>query len=184
LLERAGFIVRCEPSGCEELILHDSPRELALANAEIKGRTVSARFPGEVILAADTIVILDGRIFGKPLDLADAEKMLAALSDRTHEVVTGVYIRRDDRAVRFSETTRVRFRPFARPEIADYFRDIDPLDKAGAYAAQEDRGRLIECIEGSFSNVVGLPLERVAASLAQHFNITPPGAGYPVPVRH
>ncbi|CAN5685193.1 hypothetical protein BH09VER1_BH09VER1_03470 [soil metagenome] len=121
------------------------------------------------MLGADTLVSLDDRVFGKPADLAEAHSMLEALCGRVHEVLTGVCLVRDQKMCRFVESTRVKFRPRDEVDFDAYFRHVHPLDKAGAYAAQEDEGRLIECIEGSLSNVVGLPIERVLQTIQDHF---------------
>lgn len=132
---------------------------------------VAARFPNRVVLGADTVVSLDNKTFGKPRDLAEARSMLLALSGRIHEVLTGVcLVHRDgEKMCRFVESTRVKFRPSDAIDLDAYLASIEPLDKAGAYAAQEDEGRLIEQLEGSMSNVIGLPVERVLATLAEHF---------------
>ncbi len=172
LLEANGLGVECDPADVEELIAHDGhPSELALANAELKSRVVSSRRPADLVIGADTIVVLDGEIFGKPRDLPHAEEILSRLAGRVHEVITGVCIIRWEQhaMVKFSETTRVKFRPLDAAAIRAYLETIDPLDKAGAYAAQNDGGRIIDCVEGSFSNVVGLPVERTLAALTDHF---------------
>jgi len=172
LLAEAGIVAVCEPTDVEELTeLDGAPTGLAISNAERKAMAIALERPAEVVLGADTIVVLDGEIFGKPRDLADAEAMLARLAGRAHEVITGVCLVEWGRPVivKFSETTRVRFRPLSPAQVCDYLTSIDPLDKAGAYAAQDDGGRIIECVEGSFSNVVGLPVERVREALTQHF---------------
>lgn len=173
LLAEAGITALCEPADVEELAeLDGPPAGLAIANAELKAMAVAMSRPAEVVLGADTVVLLDGEIFGKPRDLAQAEEMLGRLAGRTHEVITGVCLVEwaKPAIVKFSETTRVRFRPLTAGEIRDYLASIDPLDKAGAYAAQEDGGRIIECVEGSFSNVVGLPVERTREALARSFD--------------
>lgn len=172
LLAAAGVSVTCDPADVEELtVTEDPPATLALTNAELKAMAVALARPDEIVLGADTIVILDGEIFGKPRDLAHAAEMLGCMAGRIHEVVTGVVVVRwtDRRMVKFSETTRVRFRPLDAAQISAYLASIDPMDKAGAYAAQDDGGRIIECVEGSFSNVVGLPVERVVETLETHF---------------
>ena len=126
---------------------------------------------GDVVLGADTVVLLDGRILGKPRDLEDATRMLRLLSGRIHEVLTGVCMLRGRTVMQcsFVESTLVAFRPFDEAMIDAYLKDINPLDKAGSYAAQEDRGRLIERIEGSMDNVIGLPVARVIEALELHF---------------
>lgn len=161
-----------EPADVEELTEFDGPPAgLALANAEMKTTIVALRRPDDVVLGADTIVTLDGEVFGKPRDRAHAEGMLARLSGRVHEVITGVCVMAWNRhvEVKFIESTRVKFRALSPEQIRDYLASIDPLDKAGAYAAQEDNGRLIECVEGSFTNVVGLPMERTLEALRGRF---------------
>ena len=167
LLEEAGYSVRCEVSGADELE-DDSlaPAALALENASRKARIVAGRFPDELVIAADTVVAMDGIFYGKPTDMEDAFRMISKLSGKTHEVVTGVVIHfpggeKSD----FAESSLVTFRPLGPDEIRSYLASIHPLDKAGAYAAQDDDGRIIERIEGSVTNVIGLPMESLAAVL-------------------
>jgi septum formation protein len=171
LLGGVGFEVIIRPADVEELTGGLSPRDLVLANAEMKALSVAAVTAGDLVLGADTIVVLDGEILGKPRDRAHAAEMLSRLGGRVHEVLTGVCMLRGGTASRcsFVESTRVSFRALDRETIADYLDDIDPLDKAGAYAAQEDQGRLIERIEGSLENVIGLPVARVLEVIETHF---------------
>jgi septum formation protein len=171
LLLTAGIHVFMEPADIEELLVHDSPRSLVQENADLKAMAVARRFPGEIVLGADTIVVIDGDILGKPRDHNHAASMLGRLSGRTHEVLTGVCILRGggNERCRFVESTYVRFRNLGEETINSYLKEINPLDKAGSYAAQEDRGRLIESIEGSMDNVIGLPVQRVLEALARHF---------------
>lgn len=167
LLAEAGIPCEIQTPQVEELSGGLSARELCLANASLKAHEVAARFPNRVVLGADTVVSLDGEIFGKPANLDDAFRMLEALCGRVHEVLTGVCLWHEGsrRLSQFVESTRVRFRPRAEVDLEAYLSSINPLDKAGAYAAQEDEGRLIECLEGLASNVVGLPVERVVEIL-------------------
>jgi len=171
LLGGVGFEVIIRPADVEELTGGLSPRDLVLANAEMKALSVAAVTPGDLVLGADTIVVLDGEILGKPRDLSHAAEMLSRLSGRIHEVLTGVCLLRGGAVSRcsFVESTRVSFRALDERIIADYLAEIDPLDKAGAYAAQEDQGRLIEQIEGSLENVIGLPVGRVLEAIETHF---------------
>lgn len=181
LLESAGVHPVIAPSDIEELVEHpESPRHLAMENAQLKARALASKYPVDVILAADTIVVLHGKIFGKPGNLDEASQMLSALSGETHEVVTAVCIMCQSvpAVVQFEEVTRVRFRVLSEADIDNYLRKIDPLDKAGAYAAQEDEGRIIECVEGSMSNVIGLPLERTMSAIQTHFPELLSTAGY------
>jgi septum formation protein len=170
-LQAAGFDVVIRPSDVDELTEGLAPRELVVANAERKALHVAAERRGELILGADTVVVLDGEILGKPRDLNHASEMLGRLSGRVHEVLTGVcLVRGGSRKVcLFVESTRVSFRSLDDALIGTYLAEIDPLDKAGAYAAQDDRGRLIEQIEGSLENVIGLPVTRVIEAIGQHF---------------
>lgn len=161
LLEGAGYTVTCEVSGAEEIEdLSFSPSALALENAWRKARPVAAKFPGETVVAADTVVALEGRFFGKPASPDDAFRMLTELSGRTHEVVTGVALCRPHQPeTSFAVSSLVTFRPLREEGIRAYLAEIHPYDKAGGYAAQDDGGRIIAGIEGSVTNVIGLPLE-------------------------
>ncbi len=144
---------------------------LVTANARSKALEVAARFPGSVVIGADTLVWLDGNALGKPSDLDEARRMLQGLAGRVHEVVTGVHLVRMEprQQVEFHEVTRVRFRPFGRETIEAYLSAVEVMDKAGAYALQEQGEMIVEAVEGSRSNVVGLPVERTLAALTHHF---------------
>jgi len=122
--------------------------------------------PGEVVLAADTTVALAGSILGKPIDAADAAVMLRALSGRTHQVHTGIAVVGPAGSASSVTTTRVTFRDLTSAEIAGYVATGDPLDKAGSYGIQGDAGRFVATVDGSLSNVVGLPMAQTAALLA------------------
>ncbi len=166
LLKEAGFQVEVDVSGAEEIEDHSlTPDNLALENARLKWRAIAARRPDDYILAADTVVWLGGRFYGKPADLAEARQMLASLLGRTHEVVTGVVVGRLSGCVEFAEHSMVTFHDLNAESIESYLESINPLDKAGGYAAQDDGGRLIAKIEGSVSNVIGLPMERLGEVL-------------------
>ena len=172
LLTEAGIPFEVRPAYIEELSDPElSGRELCLINAESKALEVASRFPAHIVLGADTVVALDNRTFGKPRDLDEARTMLESLCGRVHEVLTGVCLlhRDTNKMCRFVESTRVKFRPREAVDLDAYLASVNPLDKAGAYAAQEDDGRLIEQLEGLLSNVVGLPVERVSAALHEHF---------------
>ena len=148
---------------------HLSPVEAGLLNAYRKARIIAKKFPDALIVGADTEVVLGRRVFGKPHDLAAAHAMLADLEGREHQVITGVcllHLRRHRQKL-FSVTTRVRFKPLRADEIAAYLALINPLDKAGAYAIQEHGDKIVAKIDGSFSNVVGLPVEQLREELKQ-----------------
>ncbi len=121
---------------------------------------------GETLLTADTVVILNGEVMGKPKDAAEAKEMLLKLSGHTHHVVTGVSITTREKQVSFSDTTAVTFRDLTDEEIDYYIEHYKPFDKAGAYGVQEWIGYIgVTRIEGSFYNVMGLPVERVYEAL-------------------
>ncbi len=157
------------PSTATELAEEQlSPRELCQLNAHRKARAVAQRFPDALVLAADTLVFLGREIFGKPANPAEAHRMLARLQGRTHQVITGVSLihwRRHRERI-FAVNTEVRFRSLNAEQVSDYLARIDPLDKAGGYAIQEHGELIVQEISGSYSNVVGLPVERVREVLA------------------
>jgi septum formation protein len=138
--------------------------------AREKALAVARERPVAWVLAADTVVEIDGVLLGKPSDPAAARAMLARLSGRTHRVWTGLALVAPGGVVRLDEAvvTRVRFHPLSAEAIDDYVATGEPLDKAGAYAVQGAGGRFVERVEGSYSNVVGLPLEVVGPALAAH----------------
>ncbi len=144
-----------------------SPHELCQLNAHRKTRVVAKRNLDSLVLGSDTLVFLEREIFGKPRDLAEAHRMLLQLQGRTHQVITGVclmHLRTHHERI-FAVSTDVTFRSLTKNQIADYLAKIKPLDKAGAYAIQDHGELIVEKISGSFSNVVGLPLERLKTEL-------------------
>jgi septum formation protein len=168
LLREAGVSFDVVPADVPEL--HDpafTARELSQFNAHRKARLISRRFPDRLVLGADTLVALGARIYGKPADSGEAFQMISELQGQTHEVVTGVCLLQEGaaRECLFVEGTAVTFRPLAPADIRDYLDRIHPLDKAGAYAIQEHGDRIVAGILGSYANVVGLPVERVAEVL-------------------
>lgn len=145
------------------------PRRLCELNAQRKAMLVAERYPNHLILGADTLVFLDNEPLAKPVDLDHARRMLGQLSGRVHEVITGVCLLHQaaNRLRLFAETTRVRFRNLTPESIDAYLAQVHVLDKAGAYAAQDHGHLILDTIEGSFSNVVGLPQESLRVALAQ-----------------
>lgn len=144
-----------------------SPAELVQHNAVLKARAVASLHPDRLILAADTVVSFQGRVFGKPKDMDEAVRMLAELNNQEHEVYSGVCLasHSSTQEVVFVETTKVRFKNLSSDERLAYLNRIGPLDKAGAYAAQDDRNEIISSISGSLTNVIGLPMESLQAAL-------------------
>jgi septum formation protein len=138
----------------------EKPEDYVRRLAEEKALAIDAR-PDETVLAADTTVVIDGEILGKPADAADARRMLALLSGRRHEVLTGIAIRRGDDLIRDWAATEVWFATMSDHEIEQYVASGEPMDKAGAYAIQGLACKHIEKIEGCYFNVVGLPIALV-----------------------
>jgi len=168
LLRQLGVEFKIVPSEAAE-IHHDqlTAREVSQINAYRKARTVAKKFPDALVLGADTLVSLDSALFGKPSNLEEAYQMLERLQGRTHEVVTGLCLLhlRNHRQKVFSESTSVTFLALDAIKIRRYFTKVNPLDKAGAYAIQEEGDMIVEKIAGSYSNVVGLPVERLKVEL-------------------
>ncbi len=134
-----------------------------LENARLKAEAVAAENPRAIVIGADTVIRFGNETIGKPADLEDAKAILAKLSGRTHDVVTGVCVRcvENDMLVRFEEATHVTFRTLTPEMIDKYMKAVNVLDKAGAYAIQEHGDDIIEGIDGSLTNVIGLPVERL-----------------------
>ncbi len=157
----------------EELVTSEQgPADLVLRNAEIKAEVAAVQHPGRWVLAADTIVVIDGDILGKPENMQAAWAMLGRLSGREHEVYTGVVLCRAHAAEIEKElcrvvTSRVRFRLLTLQEIQRYCEHVDPLDKAGGYGIQERREWIIEEWTGSLTNIMGLPSEELEPHLRQ-----------------
>jgi septum formation protein len=168
LLRELGVAFEIIPGQAEEL--HPeflTPGEISQINAHRKARWVGHRHPESFIIGADTIVCLGDRIFGKPADMDKAVQFLSTLSGQTHTVVTGVCLLapRAHRQKSFAVVTSVKFRSLGLDQIRAYLSKVNPLDKAGAYGIQEEGELIIESISGSFSNVMGLPLERLREEL-------------------
>lgn len=158
------------PGNAQEVLYEFlSPMEICQLNAHRKARAIAKKIPDALVLGADTLVFLDGEILGKPRDRAEAGNMLLRLQGRTHQVVTGVSLihLRTHRERLFAVSTRVRFHPLDAAQIQQYLDKINPLDKAGAYAVQEHGDAIVAEIQGSYSNVVGLPIERLQQELDQ-----------------
>lgn len=163
ILRNAGISFVVQVANIEEKVLEgESPRECAERLAREKARAVAARRPGDFVLGADTIVVVDGEILGKPRDAEDAARMLRLLSGRSHEVITGVCLIAPDGAENVqSEGTLVAMSAIGDREIQAYIQTGEPMDKAGAYAIQGMASRWIPRIEGDYFNVVGLPMALV-----------------------
>ena len=172
LLQQVGIVIRQQVAEIDETPLNNEAAEdyvvrLALEKARaVRQHSVDERLP---VLGADTAVVVDGRLLGKPENLAHAREMLQLLSAREHQVMSAVALVRGREAVRLS-VSRVWFRPLGKNEIDDYWRTGEPQDKAGAYAIQGVGAIFIERLEGSYTGVMGLPLYETS-QLLQDFGI-------------
>ena len=170
LIREAGFDVQVIPADIDESARPgEGPFELVERLARAKAEAVSSAHaaPGETVVAADTIVALDGELLGKPADEADARRMLRALSGKTHQVATGVCIAHGECIDSFVDITDVTFYELSDAEIDAYVATGEPMDKAGAYGIQGFGALLIEGIQGDYYNVMGLPVCRLGGILRQ-----------------
>ena len=168
LLAKMGYSFEtCSPDVDEHVGGH--PRDIVLTLARRKAEAAAADIPEGIVIASDTLVSLDGAPLGKPVDAADARRMLRALSGREHEVFSGVCVLDArtgwQRAV--AVRTGVTFRPLSDAEIDAYIATGEPMDKAGAYGIQGGAGRFVAALDGSFENVMGFPVDEVEALLRQ-----------------
>lgn len=172
LLEKAGVPFLCVPSSSAELPSGALPPDvLVTENARRKAEEVSFRFPGRLVLGADTMIALDGQALGKPQDRADAKRMLRALSARTHEVLTGVCVTDGTRTETALSVTRVTFRTLDDALIDRYVATGECDDKAGAYGIQGKGCILVEHLDGDYFGVVGLPMctiDKILSTFLEH----------------
>ena len=168
LLRQAGVAFTVSDPGPDRAWPGEAPpRHGVRALALDKAKRVAARRAGAVVIGADTVVVVRGVRLGKPADAGEARAMLNRLQGRTHEVWTGVAVVRDDEQRTAAECTKVQFARLTEDEIAAYVASGEPLDKAGAYGIQGLAGQFVKRIEGDYANVVGLPLARLRAILAE-----------------
>ena len=172
LFELIGLTFLVDPAEVAETVPEGMPPvQVAETIAREKARATAERHPHAIVVGADTIVVLDERILGKPVDAAEARRMLRSLSGRTHEVYTGfaIYLTPENRVLTAVERTRVHFRTLDEDEIRDYVATGQPMDKAGAYGIQDRSAVFVDRIEGCFYNVVGFPLARFYQVCKAHF---------------
>jgi len=168
LLTNAGIAFEVQPAHIpEDPLPGEGAKEYAERLACEKAQAIARLRPQETVLGADTIVVVDGQILGKPSDASDAARMLRLLCGRVHQVITGVCLAVDGQCAVDSENTSVVMSEITEKEIADYIATGEPMDKAGAYAIQGRASRWIPRIEGDYSNVVGLPVALVCKLLKQ-----------------
>lgn len=170
ILSTAGISYRVYSIDTEEIppkgvAIENIPERIALEKAEV---VKAERAKDEVILSADTVVVHDGKIYGKPKDLVEAKSILKILSGSIHSVITGVCLHKGASYHLFHDITRVHFVELSEQFIDDYVSNYEPLDKAGAYAIQEPIGMIgISKLEGSYLNVMGLPLSKIALEMRE-----------------
>jgi septum formation protein len=164
LLSSLGLQFQVVPADLQEIPApQEAPRDFAVRVAEHKALVVGTKHPSAWIIGADTIVVVEGEILGKPLDRADAKRMLQQLSDREHLVVTGYVLLNmtTDKKLKGVEETQVKIKALEQQEIEWYINTGEPFDKAGGYAIQGKGAFVVEWIKGSYTNVVGLPLSQL-----------------------
>ena len=164
-LLRVSFTVR--PADIDEAMDPNLPPQQEVARVSKLKAEATIREPGDVVIAADTIVVLRDKVLGKPADQADAVAMLRALSGRDHQVMTGMTVLRDGNAITHTEITDVHFRPLTEEEILRYVETGEPMDKAGSYGIQGFAAPFVEGIRGDYYNVMGLPVCRLQQMLQQ-----------------
>lgn len=168
LLEHLGIKFTVVPSHTDEADTEMlTAFEIAQLNAYRKARATAKHHPDALVIGVDTVVALGTRLFAKPTNMADAERMIGELAGKSHDVVSGVCLLhlRKHRQVLFADRTEVTFRPLNRTQIRRYLSLIKPLDKAGAYAIQDHGELIVERVDGSLTNVVGMPLARLEEEL-------------------
>ncbi|MBI3811876.1 MAG: septum formation protein Maf [Nitrospirae bacterium] len=169
ILSLLGLPFEVVSPGIEEIFRPDrSPSDEAVYWAVEKTRTVHRRYPDALVIGSDTVIDLDGKSIGKPVDRDDAVRILSLLAGRTHTVVTAVAVVLSGKDERVAvEMTKVRMRPASREVLIQYAATGEPLDKAGAYSLQGEGRKLIEALEGDYLSAVGLPLRTVAGLLRE-----------------
>lgn len=160
LLEQIGCKFIFEPSSAKE-VKHGLPAEVVKENALLKAKQIAAKHQNTWVIGADTVVVLGKEIYGKPVDAADAGTMLKKLSGKVHQVYTGIALAYNDKIWQAFSTTEVEMADLSQEEIERYTATGEPLDKAGSYAVQGKSAIFIKKINGSYSNVVGLPLHQL-----------------------
>lgn len=165
LLKKAGIEFKIDVINVEEIFNHNLSFEESIIDvAYQKGINVALKHPKDIVISADTIVYINGEILGKPKTKEDAKRMLKMLSNAIHDVITSVCIFKDGKVIKFSEITKVYFKNLTDEDIETYISKTNVYDKAGSYAIQSEIN-IVDHIEGSYTNVMGLPIERITAEL-------------------
>ena len=164
LLREAGFRFRVVPS-CSRETKRGTLREAVMENARRKAAAISKLHPDDWVLAADTMIEFRGRVYGKPRDAEDSVRLMRRLAGETHSLMTGVVLQRGKRVRRIADRSRVTFRPLTHEQIDRILRHHEATRFAGGYAIRRGRDPVVEKVEGSFTNVVGLPMEKIVPVL-------------------
>lgn len=166
LLTDAGLTFKVVSSEVEEVYDENlEPKDIAMYLAELKAKHIAKDYPSDIVLGADTIVVYNQKVLGKPLDENDAFQMLSMLSNQCHDVFTGVSLIKGDHVETFVSQTKVCMKPLSNLEIEAYIKTGEPMDKAGAYGIQGEGGALVEKYDGDFFTIMGLPLKEVLIKL-------------------
>lgn len=174
ILENASVKFEVMASSIEELTLDgESPCQMVMRLACEKGMDIASRQKNDLIISADTIVVIDNTVLGKPENEIEARKMITSLSGRTHQVITGISLINLDNNKKIIDyvISNVKFKNLSEEDINDYIRTKESLDKAGAYGIQGYGALLVDEIQGDYFNIVGLPISRLSDLLKKHFNI-------------
>lgn len=174
ILENASVKFEVMASSIEELTLDgESPCQMVMRLAFEKGMDIASRQKNDLIISADTIVVIDNTVLGKPKNEIEARKMITSLSGRTHQVITGISLINLDNNKKIIDyvISNVKFKNLSEEDINDYIRTKESLDKAGAYGIQGYGALLVDEIQGDYFNIVGLPISRLSDLLKKHFNI-------------
>lgn len=173
IMHSAGYDFRVVPSRADEQTRQDDPAEMVKELSARKAAAVAVENPGDIVIGADTVVSIGGRILQKPRDAEDAVGMLSTLSGKTHDVFTGVTVTGAGKTASFFVKTEVKFYPLPEEIIRGYVETGEPLDKAGGYGIQGRGALLVERIRGDYFNVMGLPISAVARILRENYGIRP-----------
>ena len=174
ILENTNVKFKIMASSIEELRLEgESPCQMVMRLAFEKGIDIASRQKSDLVISADTIVVLDNTVLGKPKDEIEARKMITSLSGRTHQVITGISLINLDNNKKIIDyvISNVKFKNLSEEDINDYIRTKESLDKAGAYGIQGYGALLVEEIQGDYFNIVGLPISKLSDLLKDHFDI-------------
>ena len=174
ILENTNIKFDIISSSIEELILGgESPCQMVMRLAFEKGIDIASKYKSNLVISADTIVVLDDNVLGKPKDEEEARQMISNLSGRTHQVITGISLinLENNKKIIDYVVSNVKFKKLSKDDINDYIKTKESLDKAGAYGIQGYGAILVEEIQGDYFNIVGLPISKLSDLLKIHFNI-------------